>query len=98
MMDEQRLAEIEARAAAAQVLQEPIDGGRVWGLMDARCAYQLTRDAPALLAEVRRLRQTADILWDTLSRDQKPYADQSLRDAGLDEPPTAKGYRGARYP
>jgi hypothetical protein len=36
-----------------------------------------------LLAEVRRLRETADVLWDTMNRDTKPYAALNLQERGL---------------
>jgi hypothetical protein len=48
-------------------------------------------DVLHLVAEVRRLRSTVDILWSTMNRDIKALADDALEAAGL--PSVEGGYR-----
>jgi len=91
-MDDQQIAAIEARSDRARSALRPVAGQMVWTLDQARALWESAQDVPELIAEIRRVRKTVDILWYTLNRDQKPIADDALADAGL--PEVERGYRG----
>ena len=78
-MSDERLAGIEKYA----------EEGEPQGTPQLVLSYR--RDVLDLVAEVRRLRSTVDVLWATMNRDIKALADDALEDAGL--PPVEGGYR-----
>lgn len=78
-MSEARLAEIEADRMPLVASRDLIPTSAQENAL--RQQWREYRDE--LIAEVRRLRKTADVLWNTMNRDTKPCAAENLADLGL---------------
>lgn len=69
VLTDEQIAAIEARAERAKETRWPIAGEMMWSAIEARTILTSAHDVPALLAEVKRLREALQTIADDLHRD-----------------------------